>query len=97
MLSRFTLSKPTQLQLPYQISPLLFCSISNPLVSPPFFVFDKLLEQGSTRIDSADNCVYKEDDLNIGLLTYIHRPTRYIALSKYKHAGTRSGLPAYRL
>ncbi len=39
--------------------------------------------------------VTKKDGLNMGLLTYIHRPTRYIALSK--DAGTHTGLPAYRL
>ena len=54
---------------------------------------DKHLEQGRTRIDFADNCVYTEDSLNIGLQTEVQRPTRYIAVSKYKHAGTRSGLP----
>jgi hypothetical protein len=42
MLSRFTLSKPTQLQLPYQISPLLFCFDIKSLGFPPFFLVSPL-------------------------------------------------------
>jgi hypothetical protein len=38
---------------------------------------------------------YTKMALNLGLLTYIHQPMRYIALSK--DAGTHTGLPAYRL